>query len=117
MTGIVAMLDGRDWTAIAHELEQDGFSILSTASSAEGRIVAAGSLADRGDLPGALKLMTKGAEVPKKVRDHHLRQWYVLGDLYDRSGDVIKARRFFSLVAENDREFADVAERLRTLGR
>lgn len=25
---------------IAHELEQDGFSILSTASSAEGRIVA-----------------------------------------------------------------------------
>jgi hypothetical protein len=41
----------------------------------------------------------------------------VLGDLFDRSGDVIKARRYFSLVAEHDREFADVVERLRTLGR
>ena len=89
------------------------------ALMAEGRIVAAGALADRGDLSGALKVMQKGAEAPKvkKPRDYHLRQWYVLGDLYDRSGDVIKARRFFSLVAEFDREFADVRERLRTLGR
>jgi tetratricopeptide (TPR) repeat protein len=84
---------------------------------AEGRIVAAGALADQGDLAGALKAMQKGLDVPKKPREHHLRQWYVLGDLFDRSGDVIKARRYFSLVAEHDREFADVVERLRTLGR
>ncbi len=87
------------------------------ALMAEGRIVAAGALADQGDLAGALKLMGKATEVPKKAREHHLRQWYVLGDLYDRSGDVIKARRYFGLVAEADREFADVADRLRTLGR
>lgn len=87
------------------------------ALMAEGRIVAAGVLADQGDLVGALAVMAKAAEVPKKVREHHLRQWYVLGDLYDRSGEVIKARRFFALVADNDREFADVAARLAALGR
>ena len=84
---------------------------------AEGRIVAAGALADQGDLAGALRVMSRAAEVPKKPKEHHLRQWYVLADLYDRSGDVIKARRFFKLVAEVDRDFADVTERLRTLGR
>ncbi|MEO5901929.1 MAG: tetratricopeptide repeat protein [Ilumatobacteraceae bacterium] len=89
----------------------------SPSLMAEGRIVAAGALADRGDLAGALRVMEKAAELPKKVRDHHLRQWYMLGDLYDRSGDVIAARRFFGLVAANDSSFADVADRLRGLGR
>lgn len=84
---------------------------------AEGRIVAAGALADQGDLRGALEIMAKATAVPKKVREHHLRQWYVLGDLNDRSGNVIDARRFFSLVASNDPEFADVRQRLAALGR
>ena len=84
---------------------------------AEGRIVVAGSQADRGDLAGALRTMAKAATVPKKVREHHLRQWYVLGDLSDRSGDVMAARRWFGLVAEHDGEFADVQDRLRWLGR
>lgn len=87
------------------------------ALMAEGRIVAAGALADQGDLTGALKVMQKATEVPKKPREHHLRQWYVLADLFDRSGDVIKARRYFSLIVEVDRTFADVTDRLRTLGR
>jgi len=84
---------------------------------AEGRIVAAGALADQGDLKGALKLMERAAEVPKKIRERHLRQWYVLADLHDRSGDIIKARRWFTKIAEVDADFADVAERLRGLGR
>ena len=54
---------------------------------------------------------------PKSVRDHHLRQWYVLGDLYDRVGDPISARRWFAAIAEVDPEFADVEQRLRSLGR
>jgi tetratricopeptide (TPR) repeat protein len=87
------------------------------ALMAEGRIIAAGALADQGNLKDALKLMDKGADVPKKVRDHHLRQWYVLGDLHDRSGDIIKARRFFGMIYEIDPQFADVADRLRGLGR
>lgn len=87
------------------------------ALMAEGRIVAAGSLADRGDLAGALKLMQRAMDLPKKPREHHLRQWYVIGDLFDRSGDVVKARRWFGVVAEVDRDFADVVDRLKALGR
>ncbi len=87
------------------------------ALMAEGRIVAAGALADQGDLRGALSMMAKAREVPKKVRDHHLRQWYVLGDLLDRSGEIVEARRFFAMVAQVDAEFADVMQRLASLGR
>ena len=46
-----------------------------------------------------------------------LRQWYVIADLLDRSGDVVKARHWFSLIASVDAEFADVRDRLRGLGR
>jgi len=84
---------------------------------AEGRIVAAGALADQGDLRGALAVMEPATKRAKTVRDHHLRQYYVLGDLYDRVGDPIAARRWFGTVAELDPEFADVEQRLRTLGR
>lgn len=83
---------------------------------AEGRIVAAGALADQGDVAGALHLMGRAADVPKKVRPYHLRQWYVLADLYDRSGDIIRARKLFSAVLANDAAFADVTDRLRGLG-
>jgi hypothetical protein len=61
--------------------------------------------------------MQRATDTPKKPKEYHLRQWYVLGDLYDRSGDVVAARRFFGLVASVDAEFADVLERLRSLGR
>jgi tetratricopeptide (TPR) repeat protein len=84
---------------------------------AEARIVAAGAQADQGDLQGALRTMARATQVPKKVRDHHLRQWYVLGDLYDRAGEPLEAVRWFELVASHDREFVDVTERLRALGR
>ena len=87
------------------------------ALMAEGRIVAAGALADQGDLAGALRVLERAREIPKKVREHHLRQWYVIGDLFDRSGDVVQARRYFGLVAQQDREFADVVQRLANLGR
>jgi tetratricopeptide (TPR) repeat protein len=84
---------------------------------AEGRIVAAGALADQDDLRGALEVMEPATKRPKAVRDFHLRQWYVLGDLYDRMGDPISARRWFSTILEFDDDFADVRDRLRALGR
>ena len=81
-------------------------------------MVAAGAQADQGDLQGArCARWAAPRQVPKKVRDHHLRQWYVLGDLYDRAGDPIEATRWFELVATHDRDFVDVADRLRALGR
>jgi tetratricopeptide (TPR) repeat protein len=84
---------------------------------AEARIVAAGADADRGDLQAALRTMAKAKQTPRRVRDHHLRQWYVLGDLYDRAGDPLEATHWFELVARHDAEFVDVADRLRALGR
>lgn len=84
---------------------------------AEARIVVAGSLADRGDIKGAIALLEPATKPPKRVRDHHLRQWYVLGDLYDRAGDTMSATRWFREVAARDPAFADVRDRLRSLGR
>lgn len=84
---------------------------------AEGRIVAAGALADRGDLTGAIATMGNVPRSPKRVRDHHLRLWYVLGDLHDRAGNTLEAIRWFERISQHDRDFVDVAQRLRTLGR
>jgi tetratricopeptide (TPR) repeat protein len=85
---------------------------------AEGRIVAASSLAETGDLNGAISMLaTAGAT--KNVRnpaERHLRQWYVLADLYERAGDVPRAREYFERVLRADPDAYDVAERLHGLG-
>ena len=83
---------------------------------AEGRIVAAGALADQGELQSAVRMMTHGTSDPHKVQEHHLREWYVLADLYDRAGDVASARRLFVKIQSSEPKFADVAYRLNTLG-
>ena len=84
---------------------------------AEARIVAAGALADRGDLRAAIALMQPAQQMPKRVRTHHLRQWYVLADLLDRAGDTVSAARWFEQIAAREPHFADVRDRLRALGR
>jgi hypothetical protein len=85
---------------------------------AEGRIVAAASLAETGDLNGAISMLaTAGAS--KNLRnpaDRHLRQWYVLADLYERAGDIPRAREYFERVRRTDPDAYDVTERLRGLG-
>lgn len=82
----------------------------------EGRIVAAGAQADQGDLKAALKTLGHpGWKVPRRPKDHHLRRAYALADLYERSGDVPRARQLFSRVKGADPDFADVQARLRSL--
>jgi tetratricopeptide (TPR) repeat protein len=85
---------------------------------AEGRIVAAASLADSGDLNGAIAMLaTAGAsKALRNPSDRHLRQWYLLADLYERAGDLPRAREYFERVLRADPEAYDVAERLRGLG-
>ena len=83
---------------------------------AEGRIVAASAQADKGDIQNAVRIMQQTKKDPAKVREHHLREWYVLADLYDRSGDVINAREWFAKIANNDPDFSDVRDRLSTIG-
>ena len=82
----------------------------------EGRIVAAGALADRGRLEEAIAMMRPAASAPRRVQDHHLRAWYVLGDLHDRAGDPTTAATFFGRILRHDATFADVPERLASLG-
>ncbi len=105
------------WSAVDQVWQQIKAASPSQDVMAEGRIVAAGALADQGDLRGALELMEPATKKPKVVREFHVRQWYVLGDLYDRVGDPIAARRWFGAVAEYDDDYADVTSRLRGLGR
>ena len=81
----------------------------------EGRIVAGGSLADRGDIAGAIRLLEKGPVQVKRPKAHHLRLWYALADLYERAGDTPKARELFKRVAANEPDFADAAERAAAL--
>jgi tetratricopeptide (TPR) repeat protein len=78
----------------------------------EGRIVLAGSLADRGRLREAIALLERRANGVQRPADHHLRLWYALGDLFERSGDLPRARELFDRVRRRDATFADVAERL-----
>ena len=87
------------------------------ATVAEGRIIAANSMAERGNIQSAIRLMEKAAKEPARPQEHHLRTWYALADLYDKAGDVIKARNMFQRIKRYDKSFYDVNDRLRDLGR
>jgi tetratricopeptide (TPR) repeat protein len=85
----------------------------------EGRLVLAAQRADRGELDSAIALLAS-ARAGRNLRRpaaRHLRQWYVLADLYERAGDLSHARELFSRVARADPELADVQQRLADLGR
>ena len=81
----------------------------------EGRIVMAGALADRGDLEGAVKLLSKGWKPPKRPQEHHLRRAYALADLYDRAGNIARARETFRWVVDFAPNFVDAKDRLKNL--
>jgi tetratricopeptide (TPR) repeat protein len=82
---------------------------------AEGRIVGAGSLADQGRLGDAISLLEAAKAPAKRPKEHHLRVAYALADLYERAGDLPKARHLFGVVAAADPELGDVEARLRAL--
>ena len=91
--------------------EQQG----SAALMAEGRIVYAGDLADRGDLKGAIAELERSSYKAKKPKDHHLRLRYALADLYERAGDVPRARELFASIAAADPDYVDVRRRIAAL--
>lgn len=81
----------------------------------EGRIVAAGALADQGRLAEAIDELSRGWKPPRRPGEHHLRRAYALAALHERSGDLPRARRGFAWVVEHDPDFADAAERVAAL--
>ncbi len=82
---------------------------------AEGRLVAAGVLADQGDLQGAVRLL-EGHLKRARPNRAQLRQWYALADLYERAGELPRAREIFGQVTSVDPDAYDVVHRLRALG-
>ena len=85
----------------------------------EGRLVLAAHRADRGELDPAIDLLVS-AGAARNLRhpaERHLRQWYVLADLYERAGDLPHARQLFARVATTDPDLADARQRLSELGR
>ena len=81
----------------------------------EGRIVYAGTLADRGKLDEAIRVLERAPASPKRILPHHLRLWYALADLHERAGDIPAARALFRKISAQDPSFVDVAERLAAL--
>ena len=84
----------------------------------EARIVMAASLAESGKPTEAIALLVETGAA-KRVRNpayRHVRQWYVLADLYERTGDVPMARELFGRVALADPGAFDVDDRLEELG-
>ena len=56
-----------------------------------------------GDLPGAIAMLARlpgAADVLRNPSERHVRQWYVLADLYERAGDVPRARQYFERVGQ-----------------
>ncbi len=84
----------------------------------EGRLVLAGTRADAGDLTGAVTLLVEAGagRLVRNPAERHLRQWYVLADLMERSGDLPKARELFLRIQAVDPDAYDVTDRLESLG-
>jgi tetratricopeptide (TPR) repeat protein len=100
--------------ALWHDL---GAASPSAGLVTEGRIVMAGALADRGRRDEAIALLEKRAPNNRaKPPEHQLRLWYALADLHERAGNLPRARALFRTVAKADPSFADVAERVASLG-
>lgn len=83
---------------------------------AEGRIVVAGALADRGRVAEAIEVLERAKTDLRRPREHHLRIWYALGDLYERAGELTRARELFRRVLDFDPDLYDTAERLAGIG-
>jgi tetratricopeptide (TPR) repeat protein len=103
-----------------HEMVSELWEELRAASPGaalvtEGRIVLAGSQADRGDVPAAVHTLEQGFTLPKRPMVHHLRRAYALADLLERSGENAKARDLFTRIQRADGRFADVGRRLKAL--
>lgn len=102
-----------------HEVERYWRELGDASPSAElveeGRIVYAGALADQGKLKEGIRTLEKAPRAPKKPKIQHLRRWYALADLYERAGELPKARRLFAEVNTLEPAFGDAGERARAL--
>lgn len=95
--------------------EMSGLGGIPEAVRFEGEIVAAGALVDMERSDEAVARLERLRLEPEVAEEHHLRAWYVLGDLLERQGRFTQALRYFEAVAAADPELTDAAERVRYL--
>jgi tetratricopeptide (TPR) repeat protein len=81
----------------------------------EGAIVGAGALADMDRLDDAISRLEALDLQPKVAEAHHLRAWYMLGDLLARKGRFTQAREWFEAVASADPDMTDASDRVEKL--
>lgn len=81
----------------------------------EGAIVGAGALADLNRLDDAIARLEALDLQPKVAEAHHLRAWYMLGDLLARKGRFTQAREWFEAVASADPDMTDASDRVEKL--
>jgi tetratricopeptide (TPR) repeat protein len=94
--------------AVCDEIRQGS---VPAAVAYEGSIVAAGALADMGRLDEAIARLEALELSPAVAEEHHLRAWYVIGDLFERKGRFTQARSWFEAVARADPEITDAQDR------
>ena len=104
-----------NWTEVEILWDELRQASPNAALVTEGRLVMAGSLDDQGKTSDAVRILEKGWKVPRHPKDHHLRRAYALGDLYEKSGALPRARELFAWIRKHSPKFADVNERVRDL--
>ena len=57
-----------------------------------------------------------GTKVLRNPGYRHIRLWYALADVFDRSGDQVSARELFARVVLADPDAYDARDRLEELG-
>lgn len=84
---------------------------VEAAAFYEGAIVAAGALADTDRVEEAVDRLRNLDLSPTEAEPHHIRAWYVLGDLLEQQGRFTQAREWFEAVDAADPEATDASER------
>jgi tetratricopeptide (TPR) repeat protein len=101
----------RRWRKVESVIEEARRASPDPDIQVELKLVKAGSLADQGRLREAIEVL----EPPPKAKNPSLRQirwWYALADLYERAGDVVRARALFSRIVTADPHAYDARSRL-----
>ena len=83
----------------------------------EGAMVAAGAMADMNRLDDAIRRLERMDLRPAVAEAHHVRLWYMLGDLLERRGRYTQAKEWFSAAAAADPDLTDAPERAARLQR
>lgn len=108
----------RRFRAVEKTFEEISESEPSADVLAEARIVMASALADQQRYVEAIDLLVRagGTKILRNPAYRHVRLWYALADIFDRSGDQVSARELFARVVVADPDAYDAKARLEELG-